>query len=94
MVSTEKGTQVLEKPDPWELLVDAVEMINEHSETIHIMTNDAELQKKMLSEILRQNQMLVKNIKVMNQTIKLINQRLANLESKNETQQTTTNNSQ
>jgi mevalonate kinase len=83
VANIEEGITVFEKPDPWELLTDSVDMINEHSESIHQMEQYVELQKKMLDEILRQNQMLVKNIKVMNQTIKLINQRLANLEGKN-----------
>jgi mevalonate kinase len=77
---------MIEQPDPWDLLLQCISAINTHSEQFQQTEGQMEHSKKVLSELLKQNQMLLKNIRVMNQSIKLINQRLSNLEKQNDTE--------
>jgi len=74
---------VFEKNNPYDLLMTAIEIVNEHTLVFETVGIEMDRQERLLEELVKQNQMLLKNIKVMNQHVKLINQRLAHLEGKN-----------
>jgi len=79
-VNIERGLAVFEENNPYELLMRCVDIINEHSEMFGVLGKEMNRQEQILQELVKQNQLLLKNIRVMNAHIKIINQRLANLE--------------
>jgi uncharacterized coiled-coil protein SlyX len=91
---TEKGLAVFEENNPYNLLMKCVDVINEHTEMINDLGEEIIQQERILAELVKQNTQMLKNLKTMNAHIKLINQRLSNLESQNATKQTTTNDSE
>jgi cell division FtsZ-interacting protein ZapD len=79
-VNIERGLAVFEENNPYDLLMRCVDIINEHSEMFSVLGKEMNRQEQILQELVKQNQLLLKNIRVMNAHIKIINQRLANLE--------------
>jgi hypothetical protein len=79
-VNIERGLAVFEENNPYDLLMRCVDIINEHSEMFGVLGKEMNRQEQILQELVKQNQLLLKNIRVMNAHIKIINQRLANLE--------------
>ena len=71
---------MFEENNPYDLLMRCVDIINEHSEMFSVLGKEMNRQEQILQELVKQNQLLLKNIRVMNAHIKIINQRLANLE--------------
>lgn len=85
---------MISDPDPWDLLVQCIETVNDHTAMFQRAGDIMESNKKTSKELFKQNQMLLKNIKVLNQSIKLINQRLCQLEQTNDPKPTSEDHSQ
>jgi hypothetical protein len=82
MVREESKSAVYENDTPYDVLMKMVDIVNEHTEIFDLVHSEITEQDKITAELVKQNQMLLKNIQVLSNHIKLINQRLAHLEGK------------
>lgn len=77
---------MFEKNNPYELLMDAVDMINEHTEMFDALGTEMNKQEQLLAELIKQNQLFLRQIKLINQHMRSINARLQNLENNKDTE--------
>ena len=73
---------MIEKPDPWDLMLQSITAINNQGAAIDALIEDANENEQLYNEIVEQNRLLIKSHKTLNHAIRSVNQRLAQLESK------------
>lgn len=73
---------MIEKPDPWDLMLQSITAINNQGAAIDVLIEDSDHNQQLYNEIVEQNTLLIRSHRTLNHAIKSINQRLAQLESK------------
>jgi hypothetical protein len=81
-VNLERGLAVFEKNNPYDVLMKTVEIVAEHGDLFAMLGDEINRQDSLMAELVNQHHLLLQNIRVMNESIKLINVRLAQLEGK------------